>query len=109
MATEKQTDSFIGIGWSFPPAFDAASQGVQTTEKVEDIESSLHILLSTRQGERVMEPKYGCNLDELLFESLSTSVKTIIIDKIKVAILFFESRIKVESITLDDDQELEGL
>ena len=31
---------------------------------------SLEVLLSTRPGERVMQPNYGCNLDVLLFEPL---------------------------------------
>jgi len=31
-----------------------------------DIQQSLQILLSTRRGERVMLPDYGCNLDEML-------------------------------------------
>jgi len=44
----------------------------------DDINSSLEILLSTRQGERVMQHKYGCNLDEMLFEPLTTTLKTYI-------------------------------
>ena len=102
-------NDFLGRGWSFPPTFTITSQSVEMTEKVDDIYKSLEILLSTRVGERVMQPKYGCNLDELIFESLDTATKTIIIDKIKTAILYFEPRIDAKKIELNTDNELEGI
>jgi hypothetical protein len=73
-----------------------------------DIKSSLEILLSTRQGERVMLPGYGCNLDEMIFEPLTTTFKTYIKDLINTAILYYEPRISVNNIDLDDTGELEG-
>lgn len=105
---EFEQDDFLGKGWSFPPTFLPALQGVLMTEKVEDINRSLQILLTTKQGERVMQPKYGCNMDEMVFESLSTTTKTIIKDKIRTAILYFEPRIDVTSISMDTTNELEG-
>ncbi len=74
----------------------------------EDIKSSLGILLTTRPGERVMRPDYGCNLDELVFEPLTTTFKTYIKDLIATAILYYEPRIEVNSIEMDDTGELEG-
>jgi phage baseplate assembly protein W len=81
---------------------------VQLTDKVEDIEKSLQILLTTSIGERLMQPRYGCNMEDLLFESLDTATKTIIIDRIKTAILFFEPRIEAKKIELNTQNELEG-
>ena len=78
------------------------------TEKVEDIEKSLQILLTTTLGERVMQPRYGCDMTELIFGKLDTGTKTIITDRIKTAILFFEPRIKAEKIELDSINELAG-
>lgn len=108
MSTGIEQDDFLGKGWSFPPTFIPAIQGVEMTEKVEDINRSLQILLTTRQGERVMQPKYGCNMDEMVFEALSTTTKSIIKDKIKTAILYFEPRIDVTAISMDTTSELEG-
>jgi uncharacterized protein len=105
---EFEQDDFLGKGWGFPPTFIPATQGVEMTEKVEDINRSLQILLTTRVGERIMQPKYGCNMDEMVFESLSTTTKTIIKDKIKTAILYFEPRIDVTTISMDTTNELEG-
>ena len=61
--------SFLGRGWSFPPEFSKTNNTVVLTEDENDIEKSLQILLSTRPGERIMVPDYGCNLDELLFKT----------------------------------------
>lgn len=105
MADEFVNDDFLGRGWSFPPTFDQQLQEVEMTEKQKDIQKSLHILLTTAVGERVMQPKYGCNMDELLFESLSAATETIIRDKIRMAILFFEPRIEVTRIELDTANE----
>ncbi|MEQ1676514.1 MAG: GPW/gp25 family protein [Chitinophagaceae bacterium] len=108
MAKEFKNDDFLGRGWSFPPAFRKELQGVEMTEKETDIERSLHILLTTATGERLMQPKYGCNMEELVFESLNTTTKTLMKDKIQTAILYFEPRIDVTKIELNDTNQLEG-
>ena len=102
-------DSFLGTGWSFPPSFDKERGETEMLSDVEDIQSSLHILLTTRLGERVMQPTYGCNLDELVFEALSSTFKSFIKDLIKTAILYHEPRIKLNKIELDDSRDLEGI
>jgi len=101
-------NSFLGTGWSFPPAFDTVSNSVQMTSDEIDIQFSLQILLSTRKGERVMQPEYGCNLDEMLFEPMSTTFKTYISQMIKRAILYYESRIDLNSVIVDDSDEING-
>jgi uncharacterized protein len=101
--------NFIGRGWSFPPEFDHTSKAVTMTDGVTDIDNSLHILLSTVVGERVMDMTYGCNLDEMVFEALDTSTITFIKTKIEKAILFYEARIEVERIEINTQNILEGL
>jgi phage baseplate assembly protein W len=100
---------YLGRGWSFPPTFNRQRAGVEMLEDEADIASSLEILLTTAMGERTMLPRYGCNLDELVFESLDTRMKTLMADKVETAILYFESRIEVEQVALDDSRQLEGV
>jgi len=100
---------FLGRGWSFPPTFDPSFFGVEMLEEEADIASSLEILLTTIPGERVMLPQYGCNLEELVFESLDTRMKTLMADKVESAILYHEPRIELESVRLDDSREIEGV
>lgn len=107
MVFDIQND-FLGKGWSFPPTFSKQQKSVVMTEKIEDIENSLRILLTTTVGERIMQPRYGSNMEDYLFESLDTGTKTRIIDRIKTAILFFEPRIDAKKIELNTMNELEG-
>jgi phage baseplate assembly protein W len=78
-------------------------------EEEADVASSLEILLGTAQGERVMLPQYGCNLDELVFESLDTRMKTLMADKVESAILYHEPRVELESVRLEESNELDGV
>ena len=103
------TRDFLGRGWSFPPTFSRDRDAVAMLEEEADIASSLEILLTTTPGERVMQPLYGCNLSELLFETLDTRMKTLMADKVESAILYHEARIALESVKLDDSRELEGV
>lgn len=100
--------SFLGRGWGFPPEFSKDTKSVKLIEDEEDIKSSLEILLSTRLGERIMVPDYGCNLDELLFKPLNLTLKTYVVDLIKKAILYHEPRIDVNKIAIDPINELNG-
>jgi phage baseplate assembly protein W len=103
------SDSFLGTGWGFPPSFDTVLNTVIMTSDEADIQLSLQILLATRKGERVMVPDYGCNLDEMLFEPMTTTFKTYIREMIKTAILYYEPRIDLSSIQVDDSRETEGM
>lgn len=102
--------TFLGRGWSFPPSFDRAVGGVRMLADEDDIASSLHVLLSTARGERVMVPQYGCNMDDLLFENLDTRMRTLMADQIESAILYHEPRIELEGVRIEDDpvEALEG-
>ena len=104
-----ENQSFLGRGWSFPPEFNNESRAVKMLKDEEDIRSSLQILLSTRPGERIMVPGYGCNLDELLFSPLNLTIKTYVVDLIRTAILYYEPRIDVNKIEIDPTDEFHGV
>lgn len=100
-------NSFLGTGWSFPPAFDRESGTVELVSNYQDIHQSLNILLSTSLGERVMQPRYGCNLNDYMFESLSSSMIGFIKDRVEQAILIYEPRIKAEKIEVTEDRSFD--
>lgn len=104
---EEELD-FLGKGWSFPPTFDKDSEMVEMRSGLIDIQESLWILLSTRLGERVMQPKYGCQLDELQFENLNRTTITYISELIRTAILYHEPRIEVEKIEIKEEELIAG-
>lgn len=104
----KINTDFLGIGWSFPPEFNKAEGNVTMTTDVEDINNSLTILLSTRPGERIMFPNYGCDLQEMLFNPLELTLITQMKGIIERAILYHEPRINLLNIEIDTTDELEG-
>lgn len=107
MTTMTNEDSFLGTGWSFPPAFDRESGSVEMVQEEEDIRQSLEILLSTSIGERVMQPLYGCNLRDYQFEPVSNTFLGFLVDMVERAILFFEPRILVENISITEPGDIQ--
>lgn len=100
--------SFLGSGWSFPPRFLDSTEGLELSHNDRDIAESIYILLSTTPGERVMNPGYGCNLHSMVFSSINTSMKTRMEDMISTAILYYEPRINLVAINIDDTNQMEG-
>lgn len=107
----KTDKAFLGTGWGFPPEFHrhASALGVKTVEAEADIDESLRILLSTRPGERVMQPGYGCGLHSRVFDSITESAVTQIKDLIERAVLFYEPRITLDQIDIDTVDALDGV
>ena len=100
-------NSFLGRGWSFPPTFNQQTGAVELVSDYEDIHESLNILLSTSLGERVMQPKYGCNLNDYLFEPLSSNMIGFIKDRVESAILIYEPRIIADKIDVTADSSFD--
>ncbi len=104
-----ENKSFLGIGWSFPPNFVKGVNGVEMISNEEDVRSSLEILLSTRIGERIMQPTYGCELSKLLYEPINVTLKAYIYDLIKDAILYHEPRVILNDVSLDSSDAVKGI
>jgi phage baseplate assembly protein W len=107
--TEDNKKSFLGTGWSFPPRFLDSEQGIEMSRDDDDIAESLHILLSTVPGERLMNPEYGCDLQSQVFQNINNSTKVIIEDLIATAILYFEPRIRLIGVNVDDAGQMSGI
>jgi uncharacterized protein len=104
-------NSFLGTGWSFPPTFDYDTGQVEMVSDLDDIRESLNILLSTSLGERAMQPDYGCNLNDYMFESLNNDLIGLIKHHVENAILFYEPRIIAENVDVtapDSNDLIEG-
>lgn len=100
---------FLGTGWSFPPVFNKQQNTVEMVSDVEDIEQSLEILLSTTLGERVMQPKYGADLHDYVFEPIDSTLITTITDLVRTAIIYFETRIDLIKLEINTEKAWEGL
>lgn len=99
--------SFLGTGWSFPPEFSIRA-GVRMVSAEEDIRQSLHIVLATAPGERVMRPDFGAGVKQQIYENIDETTVTVLKDAIRRAILFFEPRVVLEAISADTAMAMEG-
>jgi hypothetical protein len=68
---------------------------VQLVTDETDIAESLSILFGSVAGERLMQPEWGVSPRELLFEPVSTTLRTLLLDQVRTALLVHEARIKV--------------
>ena len=90
--------AFLGQGWAFPVAFDAAGS-VATVRHEEDIRQSILLILDTNPGERVMRPEFGSGLRALTFEPITTTTISRVKHKVQRALVLWEPRI--DSIVVD--------
>lgn len=74
----------------------------------EDIGQSLRILLLTTPGERVMQPQFGCDLKGQLFAGINENTITVLKDMIRRAVLFFEPRVILENVEVDQARAYDG-
>ena len=107
---EKDLDTlFLGTGWGFPATFNKSKGAVQMVSGVADIQQSLSILLGTTLGERLMHPDFGCKLDRYLYTPINNTIKSIIKDIVETAIIRHEARIDLLVISLNTEEELNGV
>ncbi|MBL1201848.1 MAG: GPW/gp25 family protein [Nostoc sp. GBBB01] len=97
-------NSFLGTGWSFPPTFHQNTGTVEMVSDEKDIIQSLEIILSTRPAERIMQPNFGCELSQFVFEEVTQGLITNIKGTISDALLDHEPRIDVEEIDIDESE-----
>jgi len=68
---------------------------IEMVEGQSSIRQALLILLSTRPGERVMRPRYGCDLHRLVFSPNDDSTAGLAIHYVRRAIERWEPRIEI--------------
>ncbi|MFZ5964785.1 GPW/gp25 family protein [Thalassococcus sp. BH17M4-6] len=113
---ERKAPDFLGRGWGFPPRFDLGTglsgQPVGQVAMVAndtDIQQSLRVLMSTARGERIMRPGYGVGLFAQVFDPTDETSLGEFRSQIEDAVLFFEPRIKVESVEIDTARAPDGV
>lgn len=94
--------SFLGAGWSFPPAPAGATDIAMVSEE-EDVRQAILLILQTAKGERLMRPDFGCGLRKLAFAPLNTTTKTLVRKEVQDALIEWEPRIDVQEITVTND------
>jgi phage baseplate assembly protein W len=103
-----QAKSFLGRGWAFPVRLHDKEAAIRLVEYETDVQQSIWIILSTRKGERVMRPDFGCGIHDLVFEAVNTMTLASIEDQVREALATFEPRIDVARVHADATAGIEG-
>lgn len=91
--------SFLGTGVGFP--FRVNKNGEIFASSFEDsIEESIKIVLSTKPGERVMRPDFGCRIHELMFAPNTTDTHNLAIYFVTESLKRWENRILIKEVTV---------
>jgi phage baseplate assembly protein W len=69
--------------------------GLATVVGEESIRQSLLLLISTRPGERVNVPQYGCDIQRLLFEPADNTTAGLAIQHVRRAVSQWEPRVDI--------------
>jgi phage baseplate assembly protein W len=85
---------FLGRGWHFPPQVDDAGS-VVLSEGERKIRQSIHLILATAKGERVMRPEFGCGVHSMAFDVINPSTLGAVRAAVMEALILWEPRIEV--------------
>ena len=100
--------NIVGSGLAFPLTVDRRGALALVSDR-EDIEQALALILGTAPGERPMRPEFGCEIHDLLFDTIDAATVGRIETAINAAIVRWEPRIEVTAIDFELSGSTEGL
>jgi phage baseplate assembly protein W len=96
--------SFVGRGILWPLQVDHTG-AIAMTSGPDDIDRSIRIVLATAPGERVMRPRFGCRIWDLLFEPVTPNLLGLIAQAVRDAVAEWEPRVHLETVTPEPDPD----
>jgi phage baseplate assembly protein W len=93
----------VGTGIDFPLRFNDDKGTFITSNAGERIRDSIHLILSTRIGERMFNPEFGSRLPELVFEPNDEILKRLLRFYTEEALRRWEGRIEINNVLLLDN------
>jgi uncharacterized protein len=78
---------------------------IDTVADDEAVRQSLLMLISTRPGERVMRPEYGCDLHRLVFSPNDDTTAGLAIHFVRQAVERWEPRVEILRVDANRDPE----
>ena len=92
---------FYGHGMTFPVQVGAA--GIGQSAGVDKVEQSIRLILGTRYGQRIMRPRFGCNLGSLAFAPNNGSTANLARYYVAQGLADWEPRIDVLDVAVTND------
>ena len=97
--------AFLGVGFKFPVQVDENTGRMKTSSHEEDIREAIRIILSTKPGERLRNPKFGCGIYEYAFGTMDYTTLSSMQKAVQDALIQWEPRIEDIEVKLDPDPE----
>lgn len=97
----------LGSGLAFPLSTDHRG-GVSLAQGEEDIHQALELILATAPGERPMRPEFGCEVHDLVFDTIDAAMIGRMEVAIRSAIDRWEPRVDIVAIDFDLSYQGEG-
>lgn len=94
--------AFIGSGFRWPLGVDHTG-ALAMTNGDEDLDRSIRVVLATAPGERVMRPRFGCRIWELLFEPINANTLGLMAQYVREAVMEWEPRVEVHDVKVSAD------
>lgn len=85
---------FLGNGLSFPVECNPATGRFRETLEEEDIRQAVCIILSTKKGERIMRPEFGCGIYNFMFGTMDYTSMRLMEQAVTEALIRWEPRIR---------------
>ena len=90
----------LGSGLAFPLSVDHRG-GIALARGEEDVEQAIRVILGTAPRERPMRPEFGCEIHQLVFDTIDAEMIGKMDTAIRVALDRWEPRIEVTSVDFD--------
>jgi phage baseplate assembly protein W len=97
MTTTLDQAVLYGQSVGFPPRVGADGRIAWSAGEL-NVRESICIILRTRRGERLMQPDFGCGLDQFLFEPNSLATLRLIQEEVKRVLARWEPRIQLDDV-----------
>jgi uncharacterized protein len=101
------SSEIVGSGVAFPLQVNPRG-GVALAGGEEDIDQALGLILSTAPGERPMRPEFGCEVHDLIFDTIDAATVGRMETAVRTALDRWEPRVEVTSVDFDLDRSQDG-
>lgn len=100
---------FLGRGPAFPIGCDPMSGALREAAEEEDIRQAILIIVSTRKGERVMRPDFGCDIYNYAFGTMDYTTLKQMENSVRDALIRWEPRIRDLEVSAEPSKDGEGV
>jgi hypothetical protein len=95
-------EDIYGRGLAYPLQ-TSAKGGLAESAGIRKIEESIRMILGTNHGERVMRPRFGCNLKALVFAPNNTATANLARIYVEEGLRRWEPHIELVALRIEND------